>query len=235
MAIPLGPGAIGIHRLVRVGLHHPHRPAPISQGLHPRRPMTSPSCCAPPSPGRRLVRELQLLATVMRAVMPTVALGMLQPILAFGMPSLRDPVFSLHCQRSHLPRHDRCQLTRLHALSLSRQTLSFPLAALQETQIETSGGFDGTTLEQLVLLLRPSAPSGGSTPPPTRLELSAADIRHKSHFGQRVHAFQADTEQDRLDLLILPLDFWTVVAMALAIPLASLVIWFRVRSAACWR
>lgn len=197
--------------------------------------MINPSGCAPLSPGRRLLLELQLLAVVLRAVVPALALALLQPMLVFAMPSLRDPVFSLHCQRSRLARQDSCQLTRLHGLSLSRQTLSFPLAAVQETQIETRGGMDNTTLEQLVLLLRRPAQTGTGAAQPSRLELSPMDIRHKSHFGQRIHAFQADSEQDRLDLLILPQDFWTVVAMALAIPLGGLVLWFRARSAAGWR
>jgi hypothetical protein len=54
-------------------------------------------------------------------------------------------------------------------------------------------------------------------------------VRPKEELVRRIDRFRHDNEQDRLDLLILPLDFWTVVGMILAIPGFSLLLWVVVR------
>ena len=181
---------------------------------------------------RRLQRELKGMAVLMLAAMPGVALLLLGPLLLFALPILLEPTHKLHCQRGRVPRYDHCLLLRLHPAALSLHTLSFPLAALQQAQIHTVPDPETVTMEQLVLVLgRAARPSTRAQAKGTILAISPLDLRPKDELMQRINRFRHDNEQDRLDLLILPMNVWLVVTLILAVPGYSFVLWLQVRFA----
>lgn len=181
-------------------------------------------------PLRWLQREFKGMAVVMKDGVALMAPLVFQLLLVLGKPTVLEPMYSLHCQRTRSPEHDHCQITRLHAVAFSRQSHSFPRAALQQAQITTAIGPESSTLEQLFLVVSTAAKPGSTEQPRlTKWVISPQDVRHKQELVQRIHRFRDNNEQDRLDLLILPVHFWTVVALILAIPGGSLLLWAAMR------
>lgn len=181
-------------------------------------------------PLRQLKRELKGMAALMLAAMPLIAMLLLGPLLLFALPILLEPTHSLHCQRGRMPQHDHCLLVRLHPVAFSLHTLSFSLTALQQAQLHSVPDTETVTMEQLVLVLSTPARPGTSTHANgTLLALSPLDLRPKDGLMQRINRFRHDNEQDRFDLLILPMNVPIVLMLTLAIPGYSFVLWLQER------